>query len=300
MSDKVNETFLIILIICLALLGLVTFFMIFLAVRYRRKKNPHPEDISGSLPLEIAWTVIPAILVLIMFWYGWENFRVMRKVPEDAFNINVTARMWSWSFEYPEFGIVTDTLYMPVNKQAILHLSSDDVIHSFWVPEFRVKQDALPGGEDFIRDLRVTPTLLGDYKVRCAELCGLRHATMESPVKVVSKEDFDAWVAQEAGLPTDPIGRGERLVKQSGCLACHSLDGTKIVGPTWQGLAGRQESLSDGSVVTVDEAYLRESILDPNVQIVAGFPPGIMPQNFGTKLTPEQINDIIAYLLSLK
>jgi cytochrome c oxidase subunit 2 len=222
-----------------------------------------------------------------------------------ALRVDVTGRQWTWNFVYPDYGISSQELYLPVNKQAIMRLSSADVIHSFWVPEFRVKQDALPGGQEFVRDLRITPTKTGEFKVRCAELCGLQHAYMESPVIVVSQEEFDAWVIEESGLPEDPVERGQKWATQFGCTSCHSADGTKIVGPTWQGLFGSTQTMADGTTVVADEQYIIESIRDSNAKIVEGYPAGLMPQQFidpVTKLpiTDNQIEDIIAYIQSLK
>lgn len=284
------------------LFALIVVFMVYSIVVFRRKPGDRSDavHIEGNTRLEVAWTVAPLITVMFFAYLGGQSLSETLRADPRALEINVIGRQWSWRFEYPEYGIVSDTLFMPVNKQAILHMSSEDVIHSFWVPEFRVKQDALPGGQDFVRDLRVTPTIIGDYKVRCAELCGLQHAYMEAPVKVLSQADFDAWVAQETGVSDDPVVRGEKWARTSGCIACHSIDGTKIVGPSWKGLFGKTEKMTDGTVVTVDEAYIRESILQPNKLIVEGYPANVMPANYGDQLTPEQIADIIAYIMSLK
>lgn len=168
---------------------------------------------------------------------------------------------------------------MPQPKQAILKLSSNDVIHSFWVPEFRVKQDALPGGKELVRDLRITPTELGEYKVRCAELCGTQHATMLADVKVVPREDFDAWAAGETQISDDPVVRGQQYAQQYGCLACHSADGSKLVGPTWKGVYGSEGSMTNGNVVTVNEDYLYQAIINPGALVVEGYPSGVMPAN---------------------
>ena len=213
--------------------------------------------------------------------------------------VKVIGSQWSWRFEYPQYGITSAELRVPVDKQVLLKLTSTDVIHSFWVPEFRVKQDAVPG-DNMIKDLRITPTLIGDYKVRCAELCGRQHAYMESPVIVKSEADFQAWVTEQTALPKEPEARGERWARQFACLACHSVDGSPLVGPTWKGLFGKQETLTDGTAVTVDETYLLESIVNPNLKITQGFQPGLMPQTFADTLTPDQINDIVAYIKTLK
>jgi cytochrome c oxidase subunit 2 len=177
-------------------------------------------------------------------------------------------------------------------------MTSNDVIHSFWVPEFRVKQDLVPGR---ITELRFTPTVIGNYAVRCAEICGTSHAYMESPVIVASQADFDTWMAEQVEIAQElaqtPEGRGQALVSANGCNACHSLNGAAGIGPTWFNLFGRQERLTDGSVITVDDEYLHESISAPQAKIVAGFENQLMPAyNF----TDEQIADIIAYIKTLK
>jgi cytochrome c oxidase subunit 2 len=194
--------------------------------------------------------------------------------------------------------VVSDELHIPVDKQILLRMTSNDVIHSFWVPEFRVKQDLVPGR---ITELRITPTLEGNYKVRCAELCGTSHAYMEKPVVVSSQGEFDAWMAArlidaEKASQT-PEGRGQALVAANGCAACHSINGSAGIGPTWFGLFGRQERMTDGTVVTVDETYLHESIKTPQAKIVASFETQLMP-TYG--FTDEQIADIIAYIKTLR
>jgi cytochrome c oxidase subunit 2 len=177
-------------------------------------------------------------------------------------------------------------------------MTSNDVIHSFWVPEFRVKQDLVPGR---ITELRVTPTLEGDYKVRCAELCGTSHAFMERPVVVSSQEEFDAWMAEQLQVAEQasqtPEGRGQALVAANGCAACHSINGSPGIGPTWFGLFGRTETLTDGSTVVADEAYIHESIKAPQAKIVRGFENQLMPA-YG--FTDEQIDDIVAYIKTLR
>jgi cytochrome c oxidase subunit 2 len=177
-------------------------------------------------------------------------------------------------------------------------MTSNDVIHSFWVPEFRVKQDLVPGR---ITQLRITPVLEGNYKVRCAELCGTSHAYMEKPVFVSSQADYEAWMAQQLEIAKEasqtPEGRGQALVAASGCAACHTINGSPGIGPTWFGLLGRNETLTDGTVVVVDDAYLHESIKTPQAKIVRGFENQLMP-TYG--FSDEQIADIIAYIKTLR
>jgi cytochrome c oxidase subunit 2 len=287
------------------LFSLIVVFIIYSMVVFRRKKGDLSDaaHVEGNTKLEITWTVLPLATVLVFAVLGGQSLQATLRPDPKPLIIRVIGQQWSWRFEYPQpdgFVIVSDKMMMPVDRQAELRLSSNDVIHSFWVPEFRVKQDALPGGESFVRKLLVTPTETGQYTLRCAELCGEQHATMESSVVVVSQEEFDAWVAAEAGLSADPVERGAKWAQTFGCLACHSLDGSKGVGPTWLGMAGSERTFIDGSTAIADDAYLLNSILNPNANIVEGFPAGIMPQNFGAQMSENQISDVIAYIKSLK
>ena len=177
-------------------------------------------------------------------------------------------------------------------------MTSTDVIHSFWVPEFRVKQDALPG-EGMERELRVTPTELGDYKLRCAEMCGTEHAYMLADVIVMEVSDFEEWVEEQAEGPVgNAIERGEVWYQQFGCIACHSIDGSDRLGPTWAGLYGKEETLVDGTTIVVDEGFLTESILDPQAAIIEGYENILMPPT-GESMTEEQVNDIVEFIESL-
>jgi len=188
--NSVDGTFLFTLIVSVFFLVLITFLMIFFVIKYSRKRNPKGTNIHGNMGLEIAWTAIPTILVLIMFWYGWQGYMEMVNVPEDAMQINVTAQMWNWSFQY-EDGKITDTLYVPVNKPIKLILNSNDVNHSFFVPAFRVKKDVFPDRE------RVTWFIAektGAYDIACAEYCGLNHSYMYSKIIVLPEEEFKNWM----------------------------------------------------------------------------------------------------------
>lgn len=270
-------------------------------VVFRQKKGElkDGEHMEGNATLEITWTVVPLIIVVIFAYLGAYSLGEVRRVDSDALVINVKGQQFTWIFEYPEYGIVSSELYLPVDKQIVLKMESIDVIHSFWVPEFRLKQDVVPGR---ITEYRVTPTLEGDYKVRCAELCGTSHAYMESPVIVVSEAEYDAWLMEQAAIVAasqTPEGLGQRLATQYGCIGCHSVDGTPMTGPTWFGLFGKTEEFLDGSSLVVDEAYLIESIQDPNAKIVTGFTsPSAMPPY--PNITDEELANIIAYIKTLK
>ena len=279
--------------------------LVYSLVVFRRKEGDETDSVhvEGNTPLELTWTAIPLVIVIALGIIGADNLKQVRAVDPQAIEVGVVAFQWGWRFEYPQ-GFTSNKLYLPVDQQVVLKMQSQDVLHSFWVPEFRVKQDVVPG---HIEDYRITPTLIGEYKVRCAEICGTSHAYMESPVIVVSKVDYEAWVTQEtatakaealasAGKPD--AKRGEKLYQESGCKACHSLDGAKSVGPTWKALYGAQVKLADGNSVTADDAYIAESIKLPGAKTVEGFPANAMP-SFGY-LSDGQVADLVAFIQTLK
>lgn len=272
---------------------------------FRRKDGDDGDGqhFEGNTRLEIVWTIIPLILVIVLGVIGGDNLRQVRIVDPQAAEIKVVAFQWGWRFEYPQ-GFSSNKLYLPEGKQVVLKMESQDVLHSFWVPEFRVKQDIVPGR---VEDYRITPIKIGEYKVRCAELCGTSHAYMEAPVIVVSQADYDKWLADQtakaqleaaasAGKPD--ATRGQKLYQESGCKACHSLDGAKGVGPTWKGLFGSTVELADGSSVAADEAYLTESIKAPGAKTVEGFPANAMPSF--SYLTDGQVADLTEFIKTLK
>lgn len=285
------------------LFSLITVPLVYSLIVFRRKKGDttDAEHMEGNTRLEITWTIIPLFIVLFYAYVGAVNLAETRRVDPAAMIVKVTGLQWSWTFEYPSvngLAVVSDELHVPVGKQVLLRMTSNDVIHSFWVPEFRVKQDLVPGR---ITELRITPIKEGNYKVRCAELCGTSHAYMEKPVVVSSQADYEAWMAGQLELAKQasqtPEGRGQALVAANGCGACHSINGSPGIGPTWYGLAGSQVELTDGSVVTADDTYLHESIKAPQAKIVKGFENQLMP-TYG--FTDEQIADLIAYIKTLR
>lgn len=269
-------------------------------VVFKQKKGEMKdgEHFEGNTNLEIGWTVGPLVIVVIFAYLGAYSLGEVRRVDADALVINVKAQQFSWTFEYPEYGIISTELYMPVNQQVLLKMESADVIHSFWVPEFRVKQDVVPGR---VTEYRITPTLEGNYKVRCAELCGMSHYAMEGGIVVASQANYDAWIVEQQALAAaaqTPEGQGKLLAVKYGCIGCHSADGSPLTGPTWFGLYGSSVSLADGSTVTADDAFISQSILEPNATIVTGFPsPSVMPPYV---LTSEEISNLIAYIATLK
>ena len=283
------------------LFSLIMVFLVYSFVVFRKKDGDETEGkyFTGSTKLEILWTLIPLGTVIFFSYLGAKSLAETRRIDPQAMTVEVTAGQWFWSYNYPDYGITSDTLYLPVDNQVKLSLSSLDVIHSFWVPEFRVKQDVLPG-ENLVKELRLTPTEKGEYTVRCAELCGGAHAYMNSPVKVVSASDFQNWVDEQTGsMPQDPVSKGEKIITNSGCTGCHSLEGSDGVGPTWKGLFGTDRKLSDGSSVLVNEEYLIDSIKNPNAEIVDSYPANVMPQAYADQFSEEEINNIVAFIKSL-
>lgn len=188
--NSVDRTFLFTLFVSIFFLVLITFLMIFFVIKYSRKRNPKGTNIHGNMGLEIAWTGIPTILVLIMFWYGWQGYKEMVDVPEGAMLVKVTAQMWKWSFQY-EDGKKTDTLYVPVNKPIKLILNSNDVNHSFFIPAFRLKKDVFPNRE---RVAWFIAKEIGAYNIACSEYCGLNHSYMYSKIIVLPEEEFKNWM----------------------------------------------------------------------------------------------------------
>jgi cytochrome c oxidase subunit 2 len=283
------------------LFALIVVPLLYSLIVFRRKKGDttDAEHVEGNTKLEITWTIIPLITVVAFAYMGAWSLRETRRVDPQAMIVKVHAAQFSWSFEYPEYGgFISDELRLPVNRQVLLQMDSKDVIHSFWVPEFRVKQDVVPGR---VTELRITPTLVGPYKVRCAELCGAAHYAMEKSVVVTDDATFQQWASEQQAAfsaAQTPEGMGERIAKSNGCLGCHSATGATLIGPTWKGLFGSQVKLSDGSTVTADEAFLIESILNPSAKIVAGFESAsAMP---AYSFTEEELSYIIAYIMSLK
>jgi cytochrome c oxidase subunit II len=283
------------------LFSLIVVFMLYSILVFRRKKGDTTDarHITGNTRLEVVWTVIPLAIVFAFSYMGAQALAETLRVDPDAMIVNVTAAQWSWRFEYPDYGITTNELHLPVNRQILFKMTSLDVIHSFWVPEFRVKQDILPGGKQLVRDLRITPDKIGKYTLRCAELCGTRHSYMEAPVIVTSQGDFQAWVNSQTAASGSPVERGQKVYTTYGCKVCHSIDGTAGVGPSWKGLYGSQVKLDDGTTVTANDTYIIESIRNPGAKIVSGFQ-NIMPSSIGASLTDAQLKDLIEFIKSLK
>ncbi len=276
------------------LFSLIMVLMIYAVFVFRRADDDETDGphIHGNKKLEVAWTIVPTFFVIGLGIWGAIALNEITRPKQGEMVVDVIGKQWVWSFKYPEQDSITSgELVLPINRTIVLKMNAEDVIHSFWVPEFRVKQDLVPGRET---TLRITPTMAGNYRLRCAEICGLNHTLMEADVRVVSAEEFQAWVDEKSAAPAfadmTPEQRGAYWASAEGfgCVACHSQDGTPSVGPTWQGLYGHEAQLADGSTVTVDDEYITTAIHDPNAQIVAGFNPNIMPQNYVEQFTARE------------
>ena len=268
--------------------------MCYFAVRYRRRSvEDRPVPVKENKLIEASWIVIPTILVLVVFNWGFRSFITLNVAPPDAYEIIVRGRQWLWEFEYPNGTTTIGELHVPVDRPVRLVMSSEDVIHSFFVPAFRVKHDVLPNR---YTSVWFQATRTGEFDIFCTEYCGTQHAGMLGMVVVESQEDFNEWLESGGGdFDEMPLPEyGEVLYQQQGCNACHSLDGSNLVGPSFQGLYGSQHGLEDGSTVTVDENYLRESILAPAAQIAEGYQP-IMPASYSA-LSERQVSALIAFI----
>ncbi len=297
LSGSVDSIFFFILAICITLLAGVTGVMLYFVVRYSRKRNPHPKDVADNLMLEIFLTVVPTLLVLVIFWVGWKGFQYMRTVPPDAMLVKVTGRMWTWSFEY-ENGKQSNVLNVPLKRPVKLVITSADVLHSLFIPAYRIKEDAVPGKETYLWFL---PDELGTYDIFCTEYCGVDHSGMITKVAVLSPKDFDQWyrAGEKRSGSTRKLPNGAKLIQEKGCIACHSLDGSAKVGPTFKGLFGRKETIVASGrerTIMVDDSYIMRSIKDPAADIVKGFPP-IMS---AIPMTDDEMRAIVDHLKTLK
>lgn len=301
-SGGVDTAFAIIVGISLFFLIGITSVIIYFIFKYNKKRNPVASEIEGSTKLEIIWTVIPLILVLFMFWLGWSTYIPMRKVPTDAMKVKVTAQMWSWRFEY-ENGKIEDTLFVPVNKAVVLNMESLDVIHSLFIPAFRIKEDVVPGKDNYMWFKSAVP---GYYDLFCTEYCGLRHSYMITAVRVMENSEFTKWYASapaklDSAAAAKPGAEGKLLIEQKGCIACHSSDGTRIVGPSFKDVFGHKVTVETNGKereIIANEEYIKKSILNANADIVKGFPKGSMP-DYKEQLSDKELDQIIEYIKSI-
>src|SRR5579884_1866322 len=267
--------------------------VILFAWKYRRRANAHATQIEGSTKLELTWSIVPFLIMLVMFGWGAQLYFAAQQPPKDAMEIFVTGKQWMWKVQYPDGGREIDELHVPVNRPVKLTMASEDVIHSFSIPAFRVRHDVVPGHYD---SLWFTPTKTGRYRLYCTEYCGNQHAGMTGWVDVMDERSYANW-ASGGGTGGTLAEQGQQLFQQFGCATCHLLDQQGRC-PILRGLYNKPVQLENGQTVIANDAYLRESILDPNAKIVAGFEPNVMP-NFKGQVTEENVIQLIAFIKSL-
>ncbi|MDX1958203.1 MAG: cytochrome c oxidase subunit II [Leptospiraceae bacterium] len=317
-------TFLVIssLISFILVMGGIVYFL----VKYKRKTNDdRVSQISHNSMLEFLWSFIPFVIFMFVFWWGMVIYNDMRDFPEDTEEIQVIGSQWQWLIKYkngitittkdPDKGakfqetsfpngtvykrqLETPIMVVPINKHVKIVMTAKDVLHSFFIPAFRIKQDAVPGKYSYVA---FKSNKLGDYQVFCTEYCGLEHSNMPALIRVVSLADYEKWLADNK--PKAGSGglaeKGSELYKNAGCIACHSIDGKAIVGPSWKGLYGAKREFEAGAAITADENYIKESILNSQAKIVKGYAGRNMP-NYAGQLEDEDINALIDYIKTLK
>jgi cytochrome c oxidase subunit 2 len=296
LARGVDFTFIFIFTIAAFFIVGITFFMIYTLIRYSRKREKHPRQFTGNTTLEIIWTVIPLIIVLAIFYVGLIGFTPMRKVPADAMSITAIGQMWRWEFDYGDNRISKD-LVVPLNKDVKLNLVSRDVNHSLFIPAFRLKEDVVPEYHNY---MWFKPTLIGEFDIFCAEYCGLNHSGMLGKVVVLDSINYNKWYTEFIKSGPSVESSGLTLLKKNNCLSCHSLDGSRIIGPSFKGLySSKRIVVRDKGEITEEgtDDYIRRSILDPNSEIVKGFNKGLM-QSYNDILSDQDINNIIAYFKS--
>jgi cytochrome c oxidase subunit 2 len=270
--------------------GIIFLTIFYFALRYRRRsEHQQAEQIEGSLPLEIFWTVIPLGICVLVFLWGTGLFIRNSRPPKASTEIFVVGKQWMWKLQHPEGVEEINELHVPVNQPIKLTMTSEDVIHDFSVPAFRVKKDVVPG---MYTMLWFQATKTGSYHLYCDQYCGTNHSLMKGEVIVMEPTDYEAWLSGgiRGGTMADA---GAKLYDQLGCITCHGTG----KGPSLAGIYGQPVKLNDGTSVVADEAYVRESVLYPSAKIVQGYKP-IMP-TFKGQVTEEQLLQLITYIKSL-
>jgi cytochrome c oxidase subunit 2 len=263
--------------------------------RYRPGHKPQPSPAHSDV-LEITWSVIPTIMCVFLFVGGWNAYIDMETRPAEAMTIKVTAKKWVWDFEYPN-GVHLQNLVIPKDRAVELQMTSVDVLHAFFVPAFRTKQDIVPRRYTYVY---ITATKEGVYRLYCAEYCGKDHSQMKVKAIVLDYSVWDRYLRESASVLQDmsPVELGKMVYESKGCKGCHSIDGSKIVGPTWKGSWGSPVPLEDGSSPVMDASYVHTSVLEPAKQLHKGYP-NSMP-SFAGQLSEAEINGVAAFIESLK
>lgn len=304
LAQSVDGSWDIVMFVCVIFFMLLMGMMVYFAIRYRRRSDfDITSDVDHNSKLEWTWTIVPLAIVIALFFVGFKGFLYASVPPAEAYEINVTAQKWNWTFTYPN-GVVTNELTVPVGRPIKMIMSSTDVLHSFYVPEFRTKRDVIPGLYTTVWFEAKEPA---ESTLFCAEYCGgggvgqqgSGHSAMWTRTHVLTEPDFENWMrSQEDDPKAPPAQKGAKLYVARGCAGCHSIDGAKGNGPTFKGVFGRDEKMSTGETMHVDENYLKESILQSQKRLVAGFG-GIMPV-FEGQLSDKEVTYLIEYIKSVK
>jgi len=297
-AKAVDDVFIFVTWVNIVFFLIVTFAAVYFSIKYKRRHaNERTPHVTHNLKLELFWSIIPLFIVMIIFFWGFQSYMVGRVAPNDSFEVQATAKKWLWAFEYPDGTRSINELHVPFGRPVRVVLSSEDVLHAFFLKDFRVKSDVLPNR---YTEVWFEATKPGEYVLQCAEYCGKDHSKMRGKVFVDSKADYERFIANGpadwATMP--PAELGKMTYEQAGCVSCHSIDGTKGQGPSWKGIYGQTHQFVDGSSQVVDENYIRQSIENPQGKIVKGYE-GIMPTYQGL-LREKQINGVIAYIKSMK
>jgi cytochrome c oxidase subunit 2 len=293
-AGQVDALFLFLVVVTIFFSGLIFVLVFFFALKFRRRADEErPKAIHGSLFLELFWTIVPLGIVMVIFVWGAYLYFAMTQPPAAAMEIYVVGKQWMWKLQHPGGQREINELHVPVHRPIKLTMTSEDVIHSFFVPDFRVKRDVVPGK---YTSAWFEATKTGEYYLFCSQYCGTSHAVMGGRIVVMEPADYERWLSggvTEESLPA----AGERLFARLGCSTCHRADGSGRA-PSLVGRFGKQEKLASGETVLVDEGYVRESILNPQAKLVTGYPP-IMP-TFKGLITEDGLLQLIAYIKSLK
>lgn len=301
-ADRQDELYFWLMVMSSFIFAIVIVFLVFSMWKFRARPGDDSdgEPIHGHTGLEVLWTVIPIVIVLGFAIYGAQALARNEDLAKDRLVVDVQAQQFAWTFTYPGYGkLKTGILALPVGRQVEFRISAveHDVLHSFYIPAFRLKQDAVPGVP---QKMIATPDRIGTYMVTCAELCGIGHSQMRTILHVMSQSDFTAWIAEQKKAASQPTGGGNTdpaALFSSNCASCHTFqpaNATGTVGPDLDNLAADASKYGGGQS---PEDYVKESIVDPNKVVVSGFPKGVMPSTFGSSLTPDQIDALVKYLL---
>ena len=292
-AGNVDALYAFLVLMSAVLFVLISATAITFSVVYRRRPGVEATPIEGSTILELTWSVIPFLVMMVIFVWGAVIFFEERTPPRDAVELYAVAKQWMWKFEHPEGQREINELHVPMGRNIKIIMTSQDVIHSLYLPAMRIKQDVLPGR---YTTLWFNATKAGEYHLFCAEYCGTQHSLMGGKIVVMQPADYEAWLNGGSGR-TSLVATGQKLFTELGCATCHRSEGQGR-GPMLAGIFGNKQLLQDGRLIKVDEDYIRESILNPQAKIVSGFQP-IMP-TFQGQVSEEQLVSLVAYVKSLK